>query len=79
MKAINLSIEKKGNHIYKKYKVEHKGKKDTILYTQDDRGVRFEPYNGNFSEKEFGDICKFLWEEEVETFIRNLSKIILAD
>jgi hypothetical protein len=64
MKAKNISIVQDENgHIYKKYEVELNGKKDIICYSQDDWGVRFEPYNGDFSEEEFEDIFKFLWDD----------------
>ena len=60
----NTSIVKNDNgSIYKKYDVTYKGKSDTIYYSQDDWGMRFEPYNGNFSEKEFEEVKAQLFDD----------------
>lgn len=60
----NISIIKKDNNfIYKKYEVVFNGKKDIILYSQDDWGIRFEPYDGNFTEKEFELIQKEIFDD----------------
>lgn len=63
MTAQNISIINRDGSIYKKYKVDYKGKSDIIYYSQDDWGFRFEPYSGNFSEKEFDEIRKFLFDD----------------
>ena len=65
MKVKNISITtgEKPSFIYKKYEVEYAGKKDIIYYSQDDWGIHFEPYNGNFSEKQLEEIQKFLWDD----------------
>lgn len=64
IKAKNISIIKNDNgSIYKKYEVQFNSKSDIILYAQDDWGIRFEPYNGNFTEKEFEEVRRFLFDD----------------
>lgn len=62
MKTGTLEIlEKVENTDYKKYKVEYKGKEGIIYYYINE--VAFEIYCGNFSETDFEDIKKELFED----------------
>lgn len=61
-KNISITIDDKGN-TYKKYEVEYKGKKDIIYYAKDSWGIRFEPYSGDFTDKEFEMIRNFLFDD----------------
>lgn len=71
MKIKNISITKKEetfdgvttSFYYKKYEVEYKGKSDIIYYCDSDGYPIFEPYNGNFSENEFDEVKKALFED----------------
>jgi hypothetical protein len=62
IKNISIVTTDKG-FIYKKYEVVFKGKSDIIYYSQDDWGIRFESYNGNYTEKEFEEIKEKLFDD----------------
>jgi hypothetical protein len=62
IKNISIVKNEKG-HIYKKYEVQYAGKSDIIHYSQDDWGMRFEPYYGNFSDRQLEDVRKELFDD----------------
>ena len=63
MKIKNISITKTDSGTYKKYDVEFNGRRDIILYSLDDWGIRFEPYDGNFSDSDFEKIKNELFDD----------------
>jgi hypothetical protein len=71
MKIKNISITKAEetydsvttNCYYKKYEVEYKGKSDIIYYTDANGFPCFEPYYGNFSEQEFDEVKRALFDD----------------
>jgi hypothetical protein len=62
VKELIMSIENENGSIYKKYKVEFKGKEDIIYYCNDE--ICFEFYGlSEWSDREMEDIKKELFDD----------------
>lgn len=71
MKIKNISITKNEesfggvvtSYYFKKYQVEYKGKSDIVYYSDSDGVPVFEPYAGNWTEKEFDEVKRALFHD----------------
>jgi len=71
IKNISITNNEQG-HTFKKYEVSFNKKSDLIYYSCNEWGINFEPYAGNFSDKEFEEIKKALFDDAY--YNKNFSK-----
>jgi hypothetical protein len=63
MKTETIKFTENERGFMKIYNVEYKNKKDRVYFYCNDWGIGFEPYNGGWSETEFSEICKSLFDD----------------